>query len=159
MKLKLIAALLLLSLYSCGNKTGTGTESKEGQPAAEQWQPPAAGSIVDKREQRITEDNLNESYFRVSIISTDSSKAGHYLLKLEYGYNINEVPVTFPAWTNNVVLRPLLQKGQGKYHCLVGFEANDNQFHELYEITVVNENIKFKQTRGYYKSTEPQTTP
>ncbi len=80
------------------------------------------------------------------------------MLKLEYGYSINEVPVSLPAWTNNTVLRPVLRKGAfGRYHCLVGFEANDNQFHELYEVTVVNENIKFKQTRGYYKSTDTQT--
>lgn len=152
MKFKLIAALSLFALYSCGNDTTSDTKVPTEKPAAKQWQPPAAGTVVDKMEQRIAEDNLNESYFRVSIISTDSSETGHYILKLEYGYNINEVPVGLPAWTNNTVLRPMLQRGTGKYHCLVGFDANDDTFHELYEITVVHENIKFKQTRGYYQS-------
>jgi hypothetical protein len=153
MKRKLIAVVFLLSLYSCGDKAATGTKGLEEKPAAKQWEPPAAGSIVDKMEQRITEDNLNEVYFRVSIISTDSSKSGHYVLKLEHGYNVNDVPVSLPLWTDNVVLKPMLQRGTGKYHCLVGFDASDNKFHELYEVTVVNESIKFKQTRGYYQST------
>ncbi len=97
MKLKLMAAVLSLALYSCESNTATDTKGKEPKAVTEQWQPPVAGSIVDKTAQRVTEDNLNESYFRVSIISTDSSKAGHYILKLEYGYNINEVPVSLPA--------------------------------------------------------------
>ena len=157
MKLKLITAALLLGLYSCRNTTTKQEEQATAPKAVNQWQPPAAGSVVAKQEQRITEDNLNESYFRVSIISTDSSKAGFYNLKLEYGYNINEVPIGLPAWTGNTVLKPLLQQGSGRYHCLVGFDAGDNRFRELYEVTVVNGNVKFKQTHGYYS--DKGTTP
>lgn len=154
MKLKLKAALLLLGLYSCNSPGATEQGKPVQQPAASAWLPPAAGRLVDKMEERITEDNLNEVYFRVSIISTDSSKAGFYTLKLEHGYNINEVPLELPAWTGNTVLKPVLKKGAGKYHCLVGFDAADNQFHELYEVTVVNGNVKFKQTHGYYQAKE-----
>lgn len=157
MKFKITAAAILLGLYSCNNPEGTVQQQPASKAAVSQWQPPAAGSVVGKMEQRITEDNLNESYFRVSIISTDSSKAGFYNLKLEYGYNINEVPVGLPAWTGDTVLKPVLQQGTGKYHCLVGFDTGDNQFRELYEVTVVNGNVKFKQTHGYYpdKSATP----
>lgn len=152
MKLKIKAAVLLLGLYSCNNPAATESGKKDEQLKASAWQPPAAGKVVDKMEERITEDNLNEVYFRVSIISTDSSKAGFYTLKLEHGYNINEVPLELPAWTGNTILKPMVKQGTGKYHCLVGFDAADNQFHELYEVTVVNGNVKFKQTHGYYQA-------
>ncbi len=158
MKLKLIIAVVLPGLLSCNNPAAKQEQQQDTQAAVSRWQPPAAGSVVDKQEQRITEDNLNESYFRVSVISTDSSKAGVYNLKLEYGYNINEVPIGLPAWTGNAVLKPVLRQGTGKYHCLVGFDTGDGQFRELYEVTVVNGTVKFKQTHGYY-SDKGNATP
>lgn len=126
------------------------------QPAAQAvaqktvWQPPAPGTVVDRYQERITEDKLNEKYFRVSVLATDRSKEGHFNLKLEYGFNINEVEVDLPQWTGGAVLKPLLQKGAGTYHCILGFDAGDGRFRELYEIKAENGDVRMKQIRGYY---------
>jgi hypothetical protein len=116
-----------------------------------QWQPPAAGASVAEYKERVTDDNLNEKYFRVTVIATEKSKEGAYRLKLEYGFNINETEVQLPEW-NKAVLQPVLKKGEGNYHCLLGFDTGDGQFHELYMINAEGGDIRLKQTKGYYKA-------
>lgn len=141
----------LLFLAAC---TGTTTDpaAPETAVAAKPWQPPAPGAEVARYKERVKEDQLNEKYFRVTVIATDASPEGNFRLKLEYGFNINETDIMLPEWTPGVILKPVLQKGTGDYHCLLGFDAGDGIFHELYEIRAENGNVRLKQTRGYFKS-------
>jgi hypothetical protein len=154
MKIKIIFASGIILLSGCNNtEVGVNDHAKETvkSPLAG-WQPPAAGTVVDKYEERVTEDQLNEKYFRVTVKSMDKSKEGEYALKLEYGFNINETTITFPKWTNNIALRPIVKGGQEKYSCLIGFDAGDGEFHELYEVKALNGDITFKQIRAYYQT-------
>jgi len=145
----LISLACFTFLYSCKS----GSPEKSEKPAAVQeatWEPPAAGTEVARYTERVKEDKLNEKYFRVIVKATPDSRSGNFLLRLEYGFNINETAIDLPAWTGNAVLKPVLQKGEGAYHCLLGFDAGDGQFRELYDIRVDNGDVRLKQTKGYY---------
>lgn len=150
---------LLLSLYAVLFLSACGGGSRAEKSAddvtvvmSDRWQPPAAGTQVAGYKERVTEDDLNEKYFRVSVITTDSSAKGHYRLKLEYGYNINETEITLPEWTDEIIVKPVLQKGNGPYQCLLGFDTGDGVFRELYLISAGGGDIRLKQTQRYYKS-------
>ncbi|WP_118951432.1 hypothetical protein [Taibaiella helva] len=141
----------LLSLAACSG-TATDPASPKTTMATAPWQPPAAGAEVARYKERVKEDQLNEKYFRVTVIATEASAEGLFRVKLEYGFNINETDVQLPEWTPGVVLKPVLQKAAGDYHCLLGFDAGDGIFHELYEIRAENGNVRLKQTKGYFKA-------
>lgn len=148
--LRKIFPLLCLILAFVACQQNKHTDKQDRKKVTQQWNPPPAGTIIDKFQERVTEDNLNEKYFRVTVISTEESKAGTYLLKLEYGFNINETTIDLPKWTNGAVLKPALKKGAGIYSCLLGFDTGDGQFRELYEIKAKGGDISLKQTKGYY---------
>lgn len=149
--IKKILPLLLIVLAGCGQQN---TQEQPGKKELKsQWQPPAAGTVVAKVEERITEDELNEKYFRVEVIATADSKDGNYNLKLAQGFNENETTIDLPKWVGGVILKPVLKKGDKKYSCDIGFDTGDGQFRELYQVRVNGEgNITLKQTRGYYQT-------
>jgi hypothetical protein len=144
---------LLPVIISCNTGSAPATQQTTDATVTKvQWQPPAAGATVTEYKERVTDDNLNEKYFRVTVIATESSKEGTYRLKLEYGFNINETEVHLPEWNKGVTLKPLLKKGDGNYHCLLGFDTGDGQFRELYTINAEGGDIRLKQPKGYFKS-------
>lgn len=114
------------------------------------WTPPATGVVVDEYKEAIPEDKLNDAFFKVIVIATEISDAGHFDLKLEYGGNKNETTIDLPKLNRGVVLKPVLKKGEGKYECILGFDAGDGVFKPLYLISVKDKNIKLKQTNYYY---------
>ncbi len=150
--IKKILPLLVVAMWGCGQQN-TPEEIKKEKKSVSQWQPPAAGTGVAKVEERITEDKLNEKYFRVEAIATADSKNGNYDLRLAHGFNTNETSIDLPKWVGGVVLKPVLKKGDKKYSCDIGFDTGDGQFHELYQVRVNEQgNITLKQTRGYYQA-------
>lgn len=138
-------------LLSCNSPSGMADDSApETVETRPNWQPPAAGTVVDQLKERISEDPLNEAYFEVRITSTEESENGRYNLLLAYGQNRNETELELPEWVDDAPLKPMLQAGSGKYHYFVGFDPGDGRFRELYEIKVVDKNIKMRQTQRYY---------
>lgn len=141
------AFILLASCGSAPEKSKPSATIPSGS-----WTPPAAGTEVARYQEKIHGDNLNESYFKVVIRSTENSAKGAYTARLDYGQNSNETAIELPQWHNGVIVKPVLKKADGDYHLLLGFDTGDGQFHELYEISVENKNIRLKQTTGYYPS-------
>ena len=150
----MLKQVLLLCLFPLviGCNTGNAPATEPSVAKQVQWQPPAAGATVTEYKERVTDDPLNEKYFKVIVIATEGSREGSYKLKLEYGFNMNETEVKLPEWTKGVALQPVLKKGEGNYHCLLGFDTGDGEFHELYTINAEGGDIRLKQTKGYYKS-------
>jgi hypothetical protein len=148
--------LLLFLVFltaSCANSTNeTGKEHTSSVSKPESWNPPAAGVVVDEYKEAIPEDKLNNAFFKVVIVATEASNAGHFDLQLEYGGNKNETTIDLPKLNRGVILKPVLKKGEKKYECILGFDAGDGVFRELYLVSVDNKNIKLKQTRYYYGS-------
>jgi hypothetical protein len=144
MYLRIFSVVLLLFCYGCQNKG----EPKKAQ-VVNHWKAPAPGTRIDRLEQRITEDRLNKVFFRVTLISTEYSTDGIYKVMLEYGFNRHETQITLPDWPNHTVLRPELKSGAEPYQCYLGFDSGDGIFHELYEISVEDKNIRMRQSYNY----------
>jgi len=149
-KIILAAAVILCTSCQEGKPPTDTVANKPTTPAIASWQPPAAGTLIDEYVKKVDEDKLNNKTFKVSLHSTEQSKEGVYLMKFNYGFNAHEKELSFPKWQGDIVLKPVLKAGTDKYHCLVGFEAGDNTFHEFYEVTVTNGDLAIKQTTGYY---------
>lgn len=138
---------VVLVMFGCKTKT---TENKTA--TATHWTPPAAGTIVDQYEEKVTEDKINDTYFRVVVKATDSSKYGHFAVTLERGGNKNETEIDLPKWYKGTVLKPILKKGTNPYECLLGFDAGDGVFKGFYQIKVdEKKSIVMKQIVGYYQ--------
>lgn len=151
MPYKIIIVCCLVVCFGCGDKQASmDTKKQHAAVPVATWQPPTAGTVIDAYEKKVEEDKLNNKTFKVSIISTEQSKEGVFLMKFNYGFNAHEKELSFPKWPNAVILKPVLKAGTDKYHCLVGFDAGDNQFHEFYEVKVVDGDLAIKQTTGYY---------
>lgn len=144
MYLRILGLAVLLLSYSCHNKDDLHKKRTENH-----WQVPPAGARIDQLEQRITEDQLNKTFFRVTLISTELSVDGVYKVMLEYGFNRNETQISLPRWPDNAVLRPVLKAGKKPYQCYLGFDTGDGIFHELYDISVENKNIRMRQSYNY----------
>lgn len=152
MRKQIVPLFFLLLLAACHQDNSPGRNQSSATGNVKQWQPPASGATVATYKERVTEDKLNEKYFTVTVKATENSSEGKYQVKLEYGFNINETDIQLPEWNHGVVLKPMLTKGKSPYHCLLGFDTGDGQFHELYEINAEGGDIRLKQTKGYYKT-------
>lgn len=145
-----ITILFLPFLLSCQSESIKTEQTVHQEPPGPQWEIPPAGTVVAEYSERIKEDKINESYFKVQIIATNKSNEGKYDLHLNYGKNENKTTLELPEWLDGIVLKPALKKGSEPYQCFIGFEANDNKFHEFFEVKVENKDIKMNQTRAYY---------
>lgn len=142
----LLLAIVTLA-FGCNTKT---KENKVTTTAT--WNPPVAGTVIDKYEEKVTEDKINDIYFRVIVKATDSSKYGHFAITLERGGNKNETDFDLPKWNKGIILKPVLKKGNKPYECFLGFDAGDGVFKDFYQIKVdEKKSIVMKQTTGYYQ--------
>lgn len=144
-----LCIMIAVVTFGCGNAP---KQSKDNAIPTTSWNPPAAGTVVAKYEERFNKDNLNEAYFRVIVRATDSSKSGHFAVEMDGGENKNETEIDLPKWTPGSVLKPVLKKGDSTYECLLGFDAGDGQFKDLYLIKADDKkSITMKQIKGYYQ--------
>ena len=150
-----IYLLFFIALFttSCINSTDeTDKDHISTTNKIESWNPPVAGTMVDEYKEAIPEDKLNNAFFKVAVIATETSNNGHFDLSLEYGANKNETTIDLPKLNRGTILKPVLKKGNAKYECLLGFDAGDGVFKEYYLVSVENKNIKLKKTHYYYSS-------
>lgn len=150
-----IYLLFFIALFTSGCVNSVDETNKDHNAAThkiESWNPPPAGTVIDEYKEAIPEDKLNNAFFRVAVIATETSNNGHFDLELEYGANINETTVDLPKLKRGIILKPLLKKGTAKYECLLGFDGGDGVFKEYYLISVDKKNIKLKKTHYYYSS-------
>jgi hypothetical protein len=146
-----IFLLLAVAVMTFGCKTKTGENNTKATTMVN-WNPPPAGTIVDQYEEKVTEDKINDIYFRVIIKTTDSSKYGHFAVTLERGGNKNETDIDLPKWYKGAILKPVIKKGTNPYECFLGFDAGDGIFKGFYQIKVdEKKSIVMKQIVGYYQ--------
>lgn len=146
--------LSVTGLVSCSRSQNNRSGTVAGEPVVSSWQPPASGTNIAIIKEKIKEDKLNNRYFSVQVLSTDSSRAGFYKVSLSFGYAKEETVVQFPSWTNGVYVKPVLLKGKSSYHAQLGFVASDTIFHPYYEIKVVEDAIKMDKVSKYVMSNQ-----
>lgn len=154
-KIKSMIGIGLLALSAgCGQPTKNNSQqTMQAKPENRGWVPPSAGKPIAGYKERIREDQLNDLYFSVSVVTTDSSRKGLYKVDIAYGYATHETHITLPKWTGDIYLKPVLKKGDEPYEVFLGFEAGDSTFHPYYEIKAVENAIKMEKVMAYRMET------
>jgi len=96
-----------------------------------------------------TDDPLNTTYFTVSLYETPRTM--YYLVKVDYEGMPAEDTLKFPDLGTQP--HPVLQKGQEKFACVIGFLDNDRQFRDLKLAYVIDKGkdlqLKIKTLKHY----------
>jgi len=154
--------LLLCCLLAAGcretapNETVKKETSKSAAPAAET--PPAVKIPMDRTTvnsepvaeyKQKTENPLNDWYFSVKLFET--SKTFQYVMKLKYEEMEGEDTLFLP--NVGTLPKPVIQKGEDKYSCIVGFMDNHDEFREYKKVYVKNDELKVTSLKHYSVAT------
>lgn len=151
--------LLLCCLLAAGCRETTPA-NEAGSKAAAEKTPPAikappvakiplyrttvnAESIAEHKER--TDNPLNDWYFSVKLYETP--KTFQYLMKCKYEELEGDDTLYLPDM--GVAPKPIIQKGEDKYSCIVGFMDNNNQFREYKKVYVKNNELKVTSLKHY----------
>jgi hypothetical protein len=139
-------------------ETAPSDTLKKAEPATQQSIPastPAVKKVAPVRQQVKTEpvaeykektDNpLNDWYFSVKLYETP--KTFQYLVKLKYEELEGDDTLTLPDFGTEP--KPVIQKGNDKYSCIIGFMDNHNQFREYKKVYVKNNELKITALKHY----------
>ncbi len=90
-------------------------------------------------------NELNKWQFAIALYETEDRFT--YRVKMEYEEVRGEDMITFPNL--GFEPKPLIQKGNGQYECIIGFLDKERKFREYKEVSVKNETLKMT-TLKYY---------
>ena len=154
--------LLLCCLFAAGcretapKETVKADASKTATPAAET--PPAekvpmyrttvSTEPVAEYKQK-TENPLNDWYFSVKLFETP--KTFQYVMKLKYEEMEGDDTLFLP--NVGTTPKPVIQKGEDKYSCIVGFMDNHNEFREYKKVYVQHDELKVTSLKHYSVAT------
>lgn len=96
-----------------------------------------------------TENPLNDWYFSVKLYET--SKTFQYVMKLKYEEMEGDDTLKLP--NVGTTPKPVIQKGDDKYSCIVGFMDNHNEFREYKKVYVKNDELKVTSLKHYSVAT------
>jgi hypothetical protein len=152
--------LLLCCLLAAGcRETAPNNEAKTAaeKPAAAIEKPaekiPLDRTTVNKEpvaeHKEKTENPLNDWYFSVKVYETP--KTFQYVMKCKYEELEGDDTLNLPNM--GAAPKPVIQKGDDKYSCIVGFMDNNNQFREYKKVYVKNDELKVTSLKHYSVAT------
>lgn len=95
--------------------------------------------------QEKVDNPLNDWYFSVNLYETP--KTFQYLIKLKFEEIQGVDTLNLPNF--GTIPRPVIQKGNEKYSCIIGFMDKDNQFREYKKVYVKNNHLKITALKHY----------
>lgn len=151
--------LLLCCLLAAGCRETTPDSAIKQADASAQHAPankaPAVKKIPEYRsnvktepvaEYKVRTDNpLNDWYFSVKVYETP--KTFQYLVKLQYEEMEGDDTLKLPDFGSEPKL--VIQKGDEKYSCIIGFMDNQNQFREYKKVFMKNNELKITALKHY----------
>lgn len=96
-----------------------------------------------------TDDPLNDWYFSVKLYETP--KTFYYLMRVKYEELEGDDTLFLPNL--GTVPKPVIQKGEDKFSCIVGFMDNHDQFREYKKVYVKNDQLKVTSLKHYSVAT------
>lgn len=149
--MKYLPLIVILMLAACnGNQQSPDTINH--------FYAPATGTVIAADSTRVTEDDLNESYFAVYITANDSSVQGRYGLHANFGFNEAESEVVYPKLTQG--LTPAIRKDETMpYSYIVGFRYDDDSaFNDYLKVFAtrapgVGPRIELRYLKAYFVDT------
>ncbi|THU39449.1 hypothetical protein FAM09_13165 [Niastella caeni] len=157
--------LLLCCLLAAGCRETTSNQGAIKDPVAKadatekttpaiKAEPPAA-KVPEYREsvnpepvaeyKERTDNPLNDWYFSIKLYETP--KTFQYVMKLKYEEMEGDDTLNLP--NVGTPPQPVIQKGEDKYSCIVGFMDNHNQFREYKKVYVKNDQLKVTSLKHY----------
>lgn len=101
-------------------------------------------------EHKVKTDNpLNDWYFSVKLYETP--KTFQYIMKVKYEELEGDDTLKLPNM--GTPPKPVIQKGEDKYSCIVGFMDNHDQFREYKKVYVKNDQLKVTSLKHYSVAT------
>lgn len=99
--------------------------------------------------QEKVDNPLNDWYFSVKLYETP--KTFHYLVKLRYEEIRGEDTLKLPNF--GAIPKPVIQKGNEKYSCIIGFLDKENKFREYKKVYVKENRLKITALKHYAVAT------
>ena len=96
-----------------------------------------------------TDNPLNDWYFSVKLYETP--KTFQYLMKLKYEEMEGDDTLFLP--NVGTMPKPVIQKGEDKFSCIIGFMDNHDQFREYKKVYVKNDELKVTSLKHYSVAT------
>jgi len=151
----IISFLAILSSIACEQPSKPGANDQ----GSESNQKPLTVTIPEYRDSVSKEpvaqhvekvDNpLNDWYFSVKLYET--AKTFHYLIRLRYEEIQGEDTLKLPNF--GTLPRPVIQKGNEKYSCIIGFMDKQNKFREYKKVYVKANRLKITALKHYAVAT------
>lgn len=108
------------------------------------------GTIVLSDSMRIEEDSLNELYFSVMLVATDSSS--QYKVRVAYGYNAGDGIMAYPDLGEP--LKPdMIENPDKPYSYIIGFRKPSDDyktFYDYFEVESGEDGTLMKYIKAYY---------
>jgi len=99
-----------------------------------------------------TDNPLNDWYFSVKLYETP--KTFQYVMKLKYEEMEGDDTLNLP--NVGTIPKPVIQKGEDKYSCIVGFIDNHDQFREYKKVYVKYDQLKVTSLKHYTVASYPR---
>ncbi len=148
--MKKIAFILIPLLAACDS-------SDSGQDITH-FYAPAAGTVVAADSTPIKEDELNDLYYSVRLMATDSSGEGHYDMDAVYGYNEAHSVIVFPKLAKTI--RPAIRLDTTMpYSYIIGFHyEGEQQFNDYARVSArkvgsLQSQVELRYLKSYYTDT------
>ena len=147
-KMLVILITSSLILYSC-------TENRSKKNVEHATKKIVAGNIILADSVRITQDELNEQYYSVKVITTDSSNEGYYTIQASYGHNLGNGLMALPNLKEP--LKPAMIKNPDLDYCyIIGFtkpSEGHKIFHDYFEVKAHRNANEMRYIKSYYYET------
>jgi hypothetical protein len=128
--------------------TGTESNAKPLTVLVPEYRDSVRKEPVAQHQEKV-DNPLNDWYFSVKLYETP--KTFHYLIKLNYEEISGEDTLKLPNF--GTLPKPVIQKGNEKYSCIIGFMDKNNQFREYKKVHVKGNHLKITALKHYAVAT------
>lgn len=150
--MKTIQYIFVLIFSAACNNADNNNKSQKGDSTVVDN---PADKIPDKREtvkkepvaeyREKTDNPLNDWYFSVQLYETP--KTFHYLIKLQYEEIVGADTLKLPNF--GIMPKPVIQKGDEKYSCIIGFMDKENKFREYKKVFAKDNRLRIVALKHY----------
>lgn len=119
-----------------------------GGSSADSYVFPKAGTVIDTASMPITNDNLNDFNFELTITADSNISKGIYDIRAAYGPSVAEGSFTMPKGAERY--KPIIKKGTEPYTYIIGFRVpKDTAFYDYFEVAGKKTSIGMKYLKAY----------
>lgn len=146
---------LIILVIACSQPGKQDTQTPEAESNKQpltvvipQYRDTVSKEAVAQYQEKV-DNPLNDWYFSVKLFETP--KTFHYLVKLKFEEIQGEDTLKLPNF--GTLPKPVIQKGNEKYSCIIGFIDKENKFREYKKVYVKDNHLKITALKHYAVAT------